>query len=866
MLRISRLIIVLCAGTLLLPLACSSSSDGDDNLKPVKVQLDGSVEKGPFVLGSSITIAPVDAEGNPSGQQFTTQTINDLGEFSVNFEAAGFVSLEGSGFYYNEVTGDLSGANLTLRAFYEIRSEGAQNAHLNLLTHLTYSRVKNLVQAGKDLAAAIEQAEAELVAALPIGPTNLTLDDPAIELTLQGGDTLANAYLFAVSSVLSHAARLRSPGSPDAALQELINGISADLASDGEISHSTVVSLVEAQQLPRELANGDAANYLIPDSIKADLASRFDELGSSAAVPDLNRVLDSDFDSVANADDNCWWIANDDQADSNDDGVGDACDFVFNDSETGLSWQNPSRYLPDHTPQSASGSLQNNMAYCDDLDWGGFSDWRLPSIDALRTLVDDCPTQAFGGSCTLHNNGCPTANCRPDCPSCSKSGGPYWKNGLIGPTAAPSRTQGFGMEFMSAEIAQSVNADHLRCVRGHMNGYELVCADNVDDDGNGNTDCADLACFAQVGEAGACTGLDVLGAIASLDFWATCFNRTTSNTCNETVGSGCMECYSNCVQQFCNQDCQEEGPNVRPECITCAQNNCSQPEACFGTFVCEPEFFCTDGKDNDSDGLTDFDDPDCTYLTEGLPDTDGDVDGDVDGDTDGDLPTVSPVVEGRSATFYYIESEEVSKPIKIVGDFQASPWNPSTGIIMQQIGGNLFSATVNNLDCGQQVYKFWYPENNWITDPLNPNEDGTDEHCSVFSITDGCSTDGDVDGDSDTLNCVGECASFAGIYCTETVQAGEGACADYFLDSNQIIEVLVANAETCTFTVRTATGEPIILMNDVHSCEFSGESISALPVEDGSCQLSSNPVNGTLTVSCKGGSCLVDLTQEACSE
>lgn len=41
------------------------------------VALSGAVQKGPFILGSTVSISPLDAAGNPTGSAFMTQTIND---------------------------------------------------------------------------------------------------------------------------------------------------------------------------------------------------------------------------------------------------------------------------------------------------------------------------------------------------------------------------------------------------------------------------------------------------------------------------------------------------------------------------------------------------------------------------------------------------------------------------------------------------------------------------------------------------------------------------------------------------------------------------------------------------------------------
>lgn len=39
--------------------------------------------------------------------------------------------------------------------------------------------------------------------------------------------------------------------------------------------------------------------------------------------------------------------------------------------------------------------------YCEDLEKGGYADWRLPTISELRTLVKDCESIMTGGACKI---------------------------------------------------------------------------------------------------------------------------------------------------------------------------------------------------------------------------------------------------------------------------------------------------------------------------------------------------------------------------------------------------------------------------------------------------------------------------------
>lgn len=279
---------------LLVPVVIAGCADSAVSLK-------GALQKGPFLLGSSVAVSPVDNAGDPVGQVFNTQTINDLGDFTVQLPTAGVVSLEGNGFFFNEVLGELSTAPITLRAYCEVSGGGTYSAYLNVITHLSYSRVKTLLAADRSLPDAVREAEAELRDALAIAPQGFDPSARGIDMNMLGGDEDANAYLLAVSAVIAKTALLRG-GPAEATIQELFNQISLELQDDGEIPESIRVELRQA------------VLALNPARVMANLLERVEHLGAAVAIPDINRILDSDGDGFVNYVDTCPAIENTDQA------------------------------------------------------------------------------------------------------------------------------------------------------------------------------------------------------------------------------------------------------------------------------------------------------------------------------------------------------------------------------------------------------------------------------------------------------------------------------------------------------------------------------------------------------------------------
>ncbi len=293
------------------------TENGPDNGEagpPVAVSITGSAHKGPFVVESSVQVAQLDAELNPTATTHTTETKNDLGEFAAEIEATGPLHLRATGYYYNELSGQLSTMTLTLHALYLPAEAGEHEVNVNVATHLVTPRIRNLVAEGMRFEDAARRAESELLDALQITGPDYVPEASAVRMSLTGGDTDDNAYLLAVGSVLMQAAAMR-PGAIDSSFLDLINTASLDLGATGGFSASLRGQITEA------LLSLDV------DEVASRLGGRFESLGAADIdVPDMHRVLDQDRDGIVNAEDNCPLTYNPDQTDTDGDGIGDACD------------------------------------------------------------------------------------------------------------------------------------------------------------------------------------------------------------------------------------------------------------------------------------------------------------------------------------------------------------------------------------------------------------------------------------------------------------------------------------------------------------------------------------------------------------
>ena len=82
----------------------------------------GYAQKGPFINGSSVTAYDLKSDLSPTGKSFNMQITDNKGSFQLNNVSlsSNYVSLRADGFYFNEVLGQQSVAQITLYTLSDI--------------------------------------------------------------------------------------------------------------------------------------------------------------------------------------------------------------------------------------------------------------------------------------------------------------------------------------------------------------------------------------------------------------------------------------------------------------------------------------------------------------------------------------------------------------------------------------------------------------------------------------------------------------------------------------------------------------------------------------------------------------------------
>lgn len=290
--------------------ACSSDSTTEepDNPAPeptpdpevTTYSVNGSVQKGPFTQGTSITIQALDDALNPTGKNYQTKTTDDAGTFKISNQIESrYVEIIATGYYFNEVSGRVSNSTITLRSLSDLTETGRTN--VNLLTTLESDRIRNLVvSGGKSVQDARKQAEKELFEVFHIpNAVSGSAGFDKMDIT-QGGES--NAILLAISASLQGK---RSEGE----LSELISKIASEIESSGALTNDLVKEQI------RE--GGMTVNA---QSVRENLQARYETLGlDDYEIPPFEDYLDVNGNGSVDKQDN-WLILSEKEFHLSDEG------------------------------------------------------------------------------------------------------------------------------------------------------------------------------------------------------------------------------------------------------------------------------------------------------------------------------------------------------------------------------------------------------------------------------------------------------------------------------------------------------------------------------------------------------------------
>jgi hypothetical protein len=259
---------------LLFPFLVFISCNEDTSI--TKDKIDGVVQKGPFLNGSSIDIYELTNDYFATGKSYTANILDNTGLFelkNVSLESP-YALLKAEGYYFNEVDGRNSMAPLTLTAVTDVTDKSSVN--VNVLTHLEKGRIEYLLSTGLSFSDAKKHAEAEVLRIFSIEKPDIP-DFNLLDITESGDD---NAILLAIS-IITQGYRSESD------LSELLANMISDIREDGELNSAFLGSLLITDVSLVDLAK-----------TRTNIESRYAGLGMTVSVPDFEKYVTMFIDST----------------------------------------------------------------------------------------------------------------------------------------------------------------------------------------------------------------------------------------------------------------------------------------------------------------------------------------------------------------------------------------------------------------------------------------------------------------------------------------------------------------------------------------------------------------------------------------
>ncbi len=253
-------------------IGCSKEEGKGCSNCPNNAQISGEAQKGPFLNGSTVSLAELNNSFSPTGRVFNTNITDNSGAFEFNgiTLSSNYVITSINGFYFNEVCGAKSEAPITLEGITDLSTGSRIN--INVITHMEKARVQYLLGTGMTIADAKQQALEEVFALFEIDASTLNLSTSQ-QLSI-AGSTEGDAALIAISSILQgyHS---------ESSYSELMANIISDIRTDGALDDAATKGVLKAHALA-----------ISKNQIRAHIVNRYASMGISAPVPNFEKYVD----------------------------------------------------------------------------------------------------------------------------------------------------------------------------------------------------------------------------------------------------------------------------------------------------------------------------------------------------------------------------------------------------------------------------------------------------------------------------------------------------------------------------------------------------------------------------------------------
>ena len=240
---------LLAAGILLVACGMDETSSGEPGSTRT---IYGTSQKGPFVMGTEVTLYGMDENLRQTGTHFSTKVNNNKGDYSlkkINLDDR-YAWLNANGYYIDEVTGEKSTQKISLNSLVDLQD--LDHVNINVLTHLAFDRIRNLVKQGKPVKEAKRQAEKEVMTAFGFSEETEAFDQ--LDILGNGED---DAKLLAISLIMLTAKDMGE-------VTDRLAMVAMDIETDGALDDTTLIGQIKRDV---SMANHDAVYNVVRQNL-----------------------------------------------------------------------------------------------------------------------------------------------------------------------------------------------------------------------------------------------------------------------------------------------------------------------------------------------------------------------------------------------------------------------------------------------------------------------------------------------------------------------------------------------------------------------------------------------------------------------